>query len=83
MSCACPDCSAPALLAALQGLVSDQHGHAIGCRCPWCFARAVIAKAERAAAARFEKTYCSQCGGEFGPGDSGYSHCRDHQEAGR
>ena len=28
--------------------------------------------------ARFEKTYCSQCGGEFGPGDSGYSHCRDH-----
>jgi hypothetical protein len=29
-------------------------------------------------APRFAKTYCSQCGGEFGPGDSGYSHCRDH-----
>lgn len=27
---------------------------------------------------RFEKTYCSQCGGEFGPGDHGYSHCSDH-----
>jgi hypothetical protein len=29
--------------------------------------------------ARFEKTHCSQCGGEFGPGDEGYSHCEDHQ----
>lgn len=28
---------------------------------------------------RFEKTYCSQCGREFGPGDHGYSHCADHQ----
>ena len=28
---------------------------------------------------KFEKTYCSQCGGEFGPGDSGYSHCKDHR----
>lgn len=27
---------------------------------------------------RFEKVYCSQCGGEFGPRDSGYSHCKDH-----
>lgn len=27
---------------------------------------------------RFLKTYCSQCGGEFGPGDEGYSHCSDH-----
>lgn len=32
-----------------------------------------------AATPRFPKTYCSQCGGEFGPGDSGYSHCRDHR----
>lgn len=30
-------------------------------------------------APRFDKTYCSQCGGEFGPGDEGYSHCKDHQ----
>lgn len=29
-------------------------------------------------APRFDKTYCSQCGGEFGPGDQGYSHCKDH-----
>lgn len=32
--------------------------------------------------ARFDNTYCSQCGGEFGPGDSGYSNCRDHNRAG-
>ena len=29
-------------------------------------------------ATRFLKTYCSQCGAEFGPGDSGFSHCGDH-----
>lgn len=29
---------------------------------------------------RFEKTSCSQCGREFGPGDSGYSHCADHAQ---
>lgn len=28
---------------------------------------------------RFDKTYCSQCGGTFGPGNSGFSHCKDHQ----
>lgn len=27
---------------------------------------------------KFENTYCSQCGAEFGPGDHGYSHCSDH-----
>lgn len=27
----------------------------------------------------FEQTYCSQCGGSFGPGDHGYSHCADHR----
>lgn len=27
----------------------------------------------------FEKTYCSQCGGEFGQGYTGYSHCSDHR----
>lgn len=27
---------------------------------------------------RFVRTYCSQCGGEFGPGEHGYSHCEDH-----
>lgn len=30
---------------------------------------------------RFDKTSCSQCGGEFGPGDQGYSHCSDHATA--
>ena len=27
---------------------------------------------------RFAQTSCSQCGQEFGPGDSGFSHCIDH-----
>ena len=27
---------------------------------------------------RFPETSCSQCGGSFGPGDHGYSDCRDH-----
>lgn len=27
---------------------------------------------------KFEKTYCSNCGKEFGPGDHGYSHCENH-----
>ena len=27
---------------------------------------------------RFWQVHCSQCGGTFGPGDSGYSHCEDH-----
>lgn len=35
------------------------------------------------AAPRFPKTYCSQCGGEFGPGDHGYSHCANHSNAAR
>jgi hypothetical protein len=31
---------------------------------------------------RFDKTYCSQCGGTFGPGDQGFSHCDDHPKPG-
>lgn len=34
-----------------------------------------------APAARFPEVSCSQCGQSFGPGDSGFSHCRDHQPA--
>ena len=29
---------------------------------------------------KFQETFCSQCGGKFGPGDSGYSHCLDHED---
>lgn len=29
-------------------------------------------------APRFPVTSCSQCGSDFGPGDSGYSHCDQH-----
>ncbi len=29
--------------------------------------------------ARFATTSCSQCGSEFGPGDHGFSSCKEHQ----
>lgn len=29
---------------------------------------------------QFDNTSCSQCGNSFGPGDQGYSHCKDHQK---
>lgn len=28
---------------------------------------------------KFENVSCSQCGQEFGPGDHGFSHCRNHE----
>ncbi|SOD42426.1 hypothetical protein [Nitrosovibrio sp. Nv4] len=28
---------------------------------------------------KFDKTFCSNCGGEFGPGDHGYSYCESHE----
>jgi hypothetical protein len=27
---------------------------------------------------KFDVTYCSNCGRQFGPGDHGYSHCEQH-----
>ena len=36
-----------------------------------------------AVASLFSIAYCSQCGGEFGPGNDGFSHCSDHQAAAR
>lgn len=27
---------------------------------------------------KFAETWCSQCGEGFGPGNHGYSHCRNH-----
>lgn len=40
----------------------------------------LAANLQRIAAAgfRFAKTYCSSCGGEFGPGNEGFAHCEDH-----
>lgn len=40
---------------------------------------AALAKLAADHAPHFAKTYCSQCGGEFGPGDHGFSHCQDHR----
>jgi hypothetical protein len=31
---------------------------------------------------KFENVSCSQCGRDFGPGDHGFSHCRDHMRQG-
>lgn len=31
---------------------------------------------------KFQNVSCSQCGEEFGPGDSGFSHCSDHWSPG-
>ena len=27
---------------------------------------------------KYQKTYCSQCGNEFGSGDAGFSSCAEH-----
>lgn len=27
---------------------------------------------------KYPETFCSQCGGEFGPGNEGFSHCKNH-----
>lgn len=27
---------------------------------------------------KFKEVFCSNCGGAFGPGDHGFSHCEDH-----
>lgn len=35
-------------------------------------------KREQGDSPRFAETYCSQCGRSFGPGNHGYSHCKDH-----
>lgn len=35
----------------------------------------VIARTDRP---RFDNVYCSQCGGDLGPGDSGFSRCSSH-----
>ena len=37
-----------------------------------------IRRLNREAAPRFESVWCSQCGRQFGPGNSGFSHCADH-----
>ena len=29
---------------------------------------------------RYENVSCSQCGRDFGPGDSGFSHCENHKQ---
>jgi hypothetical protein len=28
---------------------------------------------------KYSNVYCSQCGGDFGPGDHGFSHCDSHK----
>ena len=42
--------------------------------------RTVQATLHALATPKFERTHCSQCGGEFGPGNAGFSHCADHAQ---
>lgn len=44
----------------------------------WLFAQTELAFA---GVHRFDKVSCSQCGGEFGARNHGYSHCEDHTKA--
>lgn len=53
-----------------------------GIRCPGCdYEIDECTCFEEDSVPKFEKTFCSQCGGEFGPGEHGYSHCSDHKDA--
>lgn len=53
-----------------------------GIRCPGCdYEIDECTCFEEDNVPKFEKTFCSQCGGEFGPGENGYSHCSDHKDA--
>ena len=38
----------------------------------------IIADALAPPAYRFPMVSCSQCGGDFGPGNDGFSHCDNH-----
>ena len=51
--------------------------------CPYATAdqQSGCASVQPSTTPRFAETFCSQCGGEFGPGDSGYSHCKNHRTA--
>lgn len=40
-----------------------------------------VAQAENDHIPRFAQTFCSQCGGEFGPGNHGFSYCEHHRSA--
>lgn len=44
--------------------------------------RALSGEAESRAAGpyRFPNVDCSACGNSFGPGDNGFSHCRNHKD---
>lgn len=51
-----------------------------GIRCPGCdYELDECSCFDEDPAPKFETTFCSQCGGEFGPGEHGYSHCSDHK----
>jgi regulator of replication initiation timing len=41
-------------------------------------ARSAFSTPQSPSLPKFAETFCSQCGGAFGPGDSGYSHCDQH-----
>lgn len=40
---------------------------------------AALDDGKRHHAYKYGETFCSQCGGEFGPGNEGFSHCENHK----
>ena len=38
-----------------------------------------VAEPTKPTAYKYQETFCSQCGGEFGPGNEGFSHCENHK----
>ena len=38
-----------------------------------------VVKSTKPPAYKYPETFCSQCGGAFGPGNNGFSHCENHK----
>ncbi len=76
--------AAPELLASCKALLNHIQHHDVKTFClpgtlgAYIRERALAAVCKAEHGYKFPTTYCSQCGGEFGPGDHGYSHCEDH-----
>lgn len=71
--------AAPEMLAALETLVAalpedGEWAHFLDIK-----AAAIAALAKAKGIPKFENVSCSQCGRSFGPGDHGFSHCKNHK----
>lgn len=63
------------------------HGCCVVCGIPWPCKYAgvppgngtITSESAKIPNYKYPKTFCSQCGGEFGPGNNGFSHCESHR----